>query len=67
MGHHRGDQRENKLLWGYGMEGITKLAGGELEKIVPAGTGQRPDGKSVVRPLLGFEKVPSKPLSDDPC
>lgn len=55
------------MLWGYGMEPITRLAGEELEKRVPTGTGQIPDGKSVVRPLLGFEKVPSKPSSDDPC
>jgi tRNA(Ile)-lysidine synthase TilS/MesJ len=49
MGHHRGDQIENKLTRGHGMKPLARM------------DGRDPSGKSkwIVRPLLGVDKVRS--------
>ena len=56
MGHHRGDQGENKLLWGHGMRAVSRMPAG-LEPPSPD------TDRTIVRPLLGFDKVRSPLLS----
>lgn len=49
-GHHRGDQVENLLMRGRGMQSVARMDGGGLEE-------PEEQERRIVRPLLGFDKV----------
>ncbi|ORY61926.1 hypothetical protein BCR35DRAFT_195618 [Leucosporidium creatinivorum] len=49
-GHHRGDQVENLLMRGRGMESVARMDGGGLEEV-------EEEERWIVRPLLGFDKA----------